>query len=58
VKARGLRRRQHWVLTANAVVQCDQCRSPKLAHAACKVCGTYRGRTVIAIADDAKKDAA
>jgi large subunit ribosomal protein L32 len=26
---------------------CPQCHEPRLAHAVCASCGTYRGRTVI-----------
>ena len=33
------------------VVTCSQCRSPRLAHKACPVCGTYRGREVLQIPD-------
>lgn len=32
------------------VVTCPRCQTLILPHAACPVCGTYRGRTVIDIA--------
>lgn len=28
---------------------CPQCKSPKLQHRACPVCGTYKGREVIVL---------
>jgi large subunit ribosomal protein L32 len=49
-KSRRGRRRAHLaVATANLVV-CPQCRSPRPAHQACPVCGTYRGREVLDVA--------
>ena len=32
-----------------ATVACPQCRSPKLPHAVCTVCGTYNGRQVVEV---------
>jgi len=37
-------RRAQWKASVVATVACSQCRSPKLPHAACGVCGTYNGR--------------
>jgi large subunit ribosomal protein L32 len=31
------------------VVECPRCRSPRLSHTACPVCGTYRGREAITL---------
>ena len=42
-------RRAQWKAKPVATVACPQCRSPKLPHAACTVCGTYRGRQVIEV---------
>jgi len=42
-------RRAHWKTTAVATVACPQCKSPKLPHAACSVCGMYNGRQVIEV---------
>jgi large subunit ribosomal protein L32 len=30
-------------------VACPQCKSPKLPHTACSVCGTYNGRQVLEV---------
>jgi uncharacterized protein len=40
-------RRAQWKTSAPTLVSCPQCRSPKLPHAACPTCGTYRRRQVI-----------
>jgi large subunit ribosomal protein L32 len=40
-------RRAQWRTTAPALVTCSQCRSTKLAHAACPTCGTYRQRQIV-----------
>ena len=42
-------RRSHWKTTPVATQPCPQCKSPKLSHAACSVCGQYNGRQVIAV---------
>lgn len=42
-------RRANWKATAVATVPCPQCKSAKLPHAACAVCGTYNGRQVIEV---------
>jgi len=42
-------RRAQWKVSAVATVACPQCKSPKLPHGACTVCGTYNGRQVIAV---------
>ncbi|MEE2885432.1 MAG: 50S ribosomal protein L32 [Chloroflexota bacterium] len=39
----------HNALTATDVVDCPQCQNPKLPHRACKECGFYNGREVIAV---------
>jgi large subunit ribosomal protein L32 len=42
-------RRSQWKTTAVQTQPCPQCRSPKLSHAACGVCGQYNGHQVIAV---------
>jgi len=40
-------RRAQWKTSAATLVECSQCHSQKLPHAACPTCGTYRRRQVI-----------
>jgi len=40
-------RRAQWKSIAATIVECPQCHSPKLPHAACPTCGTYRRRQVL-----------
>ena len=40
-------RRSQWKTVAPALVACDRCKSPKLAHTACPTCGTYAKRQVL-----------
>ena len=42
-------RRAQWKATAVPTVACPQCKSPKLPHAACGVCGVYKGRQVLEV---------
>lgn len=42
-------RRSQWKARAVMTVPCPQCKSPKLPHAACGVCGTYNGRQVVEV---------
>ena len=42
-------RRANWKATAVATVPCPQCKSAKLPHTACAVCGTYNGRQVLEV---------
>jgi large subunit ribosomal protein L32 len=42
-------RRAQWKAAVVVTAPCPQCRSPKLPHAACGVCGTYKGRQVIEV---------
>ncbi|MER3420424.1 MAG: 50S ribosomal protein L32 [Chloroflexota bacterium] len=48
-KARQGKRRQHLRVQIGHIVECPQCRSPRLAHHACPSCGTYRGRQAVAV---------
>ncbi len=42
-------RRMHFSAPLSALVTCPQCRSPRLPHHACPICGTYRGRQILAV---------
>ncbi|MFA5039888.1 MAG: 50S ribosomal protein L32 [Candidatus Omnitrophota bacterium] len=46
-KARGRRRRTHWKLETVQLMVCSQCKSPKLPHRICTVCGYYNGKPVL-----------
>lgn len=48
-KTRKRKRRTHFKLTAPGMVICPQCGEYKLSHHVCKKCGTYDGRTVLAV---------
>jgi len=42
-------RRAQWKAAPVVTRACVQCRSPKLPHTACAVCGTYRGRQIVEV---------
>ena len=42
------KRRAHDALTAPHVITCPQCGEQTQLHRACKHCGSYRGRQVVA----------
>ncbi|MPZ22422.1 MAG: 50S ribosomal protein L32 [Dehalococcoidia bacterium] len=48
-KSRQGKRRSHLRADAPGLVDCPQCRSPRLPHNACPVCGTYKRRQVLDI---------
>ncbi len=50
--SRTRKRRSHDALTAPNVVKCNECGEPKLPHRLCSGCGTYKGRSVIALGDE------
>ena len=52
-KSRNRRRRMHLAAPVVNLVPCPQCRSPRLPHHACPVCGTYRGREVLVVGERA-----
>ena len=54
-KTRGRKRRTHWTLAGINLVPCPQCKSPKVLHNVCKVCGHYDGKQVIEIKLKEKK---
>ncbi len=49
-KTRGRKRRTHWKASLPGMVECPQCKSPKLTHRICPVCGAYAGRQAMEIA--------
>ncbi len=50
-RGRHRARRSHLGLSPIGLIACQTCRSPKLPHRVCPVCGFYDGRTVIAVAE-------
>ena len=49
-KARRDKRRSNvWKLEIPGVVACPNCGAPLLPHRACKACGMYNGREVVAV---------
>jgi len=50
-RGRHRARASHFSLRAPNLIPCQTCRSPKLPHRVCPVCGSYDGRTVIVVAE-------
>jgi large subunit ribosomal protein L32 len=46
-KAAKAKRRSHHHLKLPQLINCPQCRQPRLSHHVCPNCGTYRGRQVL-----------
>jgi large subunit ribosomal protein L32 len=46
--ARTTQRRSQHKISAPTYNACPHCHSPRLPHRVCKVCGSYKGREVIA----------
>lgn len=46
-RSRTRSRKAAWKVEAPRLVACEQCGQPKLAHRACRECGTYKGREVL-----------
>jgi large subunit ribosomal protein L32 len=51
-KQRTAKRRSHDFLTPTGVSSCPNCGERKLPHRACKKCGEYKGRAVLAAKDN------
>ena len=49
VPRRDTRRNNVWKLDMPGFVKCPKCGATVMPHRACKACGTYNGRTVIAV---------
>lgn len=45
-KARRDKRRSHHALKEPNVIECPECKEPRLSHRACPACGYYNGRKV------------
>ena len=48
-KQRTAKRRSHDFLTPTGLSECPNCHERKLPHRACRKCGTYKGRDVLAV---------
>lgn len=46
-------RRSHDFLLAPAMGKCPECGEPKQPHRLCSGCGSYNGRKVVALGDEA-----
>jgi large subunit ribosomal protein L32 len=46
---RGKKRRTHWTVTTGRMTACPQCKTLKLSHRICPVCGQYSGRQAVEI---------
>ena len=44
-----------WKVNTPAIVECPRCHEPKLAHRACKKCGFYDGKDVLALEKESKQ---
>ncbi len=47
-KQRTAKRRTHYKAVPATTMACPNCGSAKLSHAACRECGYYNGRRVLA----------
>ncbi len=47
-KARRNSRRANWKLTAPNLSACPKCGELVMSHRACKACGTYKSKEVVA----------
>ena len=48
-KARRDKRRANWKLSVPGLTACPKCGELMMPHRACKACGTYKNRQVLAI---------
>ena len=46
---RDKRRSAHWKLETPNITACPNCNEYRLPHRACKACGTYKNREVVAV---------
>ncbi len=51
---RDKRRNSHWKLSVPNLIACPNCGTYHLPHRACKACGKYNGREVLAVASAEK----
>ncbi len=52
---RGKKRRTHWKVASPGLSVCPQCKTPKLSHRICPVCGAYAGKQAVEIKVKAEK---
>lgn len=52
-KARSAMRHANWKLSQPSVTECPRCHEKKLPHRVCKHCGTYDGRQVLPVEENA-----
>jgi large subunit ribosomal protein L32 len=52
---RGKKRRTHWKIALAVLGPCPQCKTPKLSHRVCPVCGAYAGKQAMEIKIKAEK---
>jgi large subunit ribosomal protein L32 len=50
-QARRDQRRAHHAIKDLNLMACPNCGSPRRQHRVCPVCGFYKGRSVVAVAD-------
>lgn len=48
-QARRDQRRAHHAMKKVNLIACPNCGSPRVPHRVCPECGTYKGRTVVAV---------
>ncbi len=48
---RDKRRSSVWKLDAPALSKCTQCGELKMPHRVCPVCGYYKGKEIVKVAD-------
>lgn len=48
-KARRNKRKANWKLTAPNLASCPKCGEPVKPHHACRACGTYKNKEVLAV---------
>ncbi len=46
---RNKRRAQSWTLSAPNLAKCSKCGELLMPHRACKACGTYKNKEVVAV---------
>lgn len=51
-RARGRRRRTHYVARTPARSVCPECQQAKPPHVVCPHCGMYKGRQVLEVVED------
>lgn len=52
---RGKKRRTHWKVSASNLAKCPQCKTMKVSHRVCPLCGVYDGRQAIEVKVKAEK---